>query len=113
MALNSNIVIPAFPKQQIYKDRLIEGDIQDYSIDFSPWSEENNNINSVTWDVVSGNASLSNEALSSNIATAVINVSQQGRNLIQVKAVGTTSTKVIWLDIFVEDPNSGFVSDYR
>lgn len=108
----SNIYITAFENQKTFKDAVNIDSAKKYQIDYSPWAEENNNVTTVTWTVQSGNASVSAEALSSNVASALITFSSAGRNLIQVKADTGTEIFVTYLNIYVRDPEYDFTNDY-
>lgn len=79
----------------------------EYKFDFSQWAEEFGTVTTVTWTVQSGQAIISGQALASNIATALITMSQPGNNLIQVKATNGTETVIANLYLAVKDPQSG------
>lgn len=93
------------------RDRVYIGDVTEYEFDFSPWAEEYGTITTVTWTTESGQASVSGETLSSNIATANVSTQEEGKSLIQIKATTGTLTKAAYLDIYAYDPDKG-VTDY-
>lgn len=95
-----------------FKDTLTKGDKRKYSFDFSPWAEDNNTISAVTWTVESGSATISAEALSSNVATALITVADTGRSIIKIAADTGTEQYIVWLNVFVRDPSYEYVNDY-
>ncbi len=106
------IKIKAFRNQIQFKDSVSISAAKTYQIDFKAWAEENNNVTAVTWEVKSGQATISNTALTSNVASALITFSQVGSN--KIKITGTTSSQVyvVWLDVLVKDPNEDEISDY-
>lgn len=97
-------VIPAKGDNRIYKDATYIGEANTYSFDFSPWAEDNNTVTGVTWTVDSGNGAISGEALSSNVATALVTTSTVGRTLIKVTATTGTEIYVAYLDILTKEP---------
>lgn len=88
------------------------GDSETFELDFSPWADDNTDLTSVTWVSKYGNGSISGEALSSNVATALVVFNQVGKNLIEVKAKTGTETKVIFIDVMVKDPSVECLNDY-
>lgn len=93
------------------KDRVFIGDITEYEVDFSPWSEKYGTVTSVTWTVESGQAAVSGETLSSNVATANVSTSKEGKSLVRIKATTGTLTKSFYLSILAYDPDEEF-DDY-
>ena len=108
----NKITIQAFQNPLTFKDSVNIDSAKTYNIDYSAWSEENNNISTMTWTVKSGNAAVSNKTLSSNVATALITFSQVGKSLIQIKADSGTEIFTTYLELLVKDPNMAFVNDY-
>ena len=94
-----------------YKDRIYKGDVKTYRFDFRAWAEDNNNLTGVDWVVESGQASVSSEAHSSNVATANITATESGRSLIKVQATDGTLVKTAYLDLKIFDPEV-FIDDY-
>lgn len=105
-------VITANNNQGIHKDRAYKDSVVTYQFDFSPWAEDNNSVSTVTWTSKSGQASISGEALASNVATAQVTFSEAGGNLIQVKADTGTEIYTAHLDILVKDPSRLATNDY-
>jgi len=112
MTRAEKLIIPVFENQDTYKARLKIDEIKKYQIDFSPWAEDHANITNVTWTVKSGQATVSSQALSSNIASAIITFTQHGRSIIEVKAETGSEVKTIWFDLFTHDPSKIYVYDY-
>ena len=109
---SNKFVIKAFDTQQTFKDNVSIDTARTYTIDLSPWAEENNNITTATWTVKSGAASVTNKTLASNVVSALITFSSAQNNLIKIKLETGTEIRIVWLDIHVFDPNTNFTSDY-
>lgn len=110
---NNKIKIKATNNNLVFKDVVSVDDAKTYQIDFSAWADDNHNISSVVWSTESGDAAISGEALSSNVASALITFGSVGKNLIKVK--GTTASSevyVVWIEILAKDPTLDFVDDY-
>lgn len=76
-----------------------------YSIDLSKLeSEVNDSFSTVTWIVDSGSATITNEALASSEATANIEATQEGRQLIKAVCEGATTTHTVYISLKVNDP---------
>lgn len=97
--------ITAEENPNIVKDQFNINSKRSYSLDFSPWAEDNNNLSSVTWTVKTGQASITSETLSSNVVTANIEATQEGRNIIEILADTGTEKYSTYLDLYVRDPN--------
>ena len=67
-----------------FTDTASVGDVVKYSFDCSPWAEDNAAISAATWTVESGQASISGQALVSNVVTANITFSQSSCVLISI-----------------------------
>lgn len=83
-----------------------------YSFDLSAWAEDNHNVTSVTWSVEAGNAEVSVQALTSNVASALITMAEAGESLIKITALTGTETLVAYLDILTKDPQIVTNCDY-
>lgn len=108
----TEFIITAENNPQIFYDIAFKDGVKTYSFDFKPWAEENHDVTTVTWTVKSGQATVSGEALTSNVATALVTFSQAGRSLIQIKAAtASNETFIAHLDILAKDPQA-IVNDY-
>lgn len=87
----------------IFRDVTFKGSAKTYSFDLSQWAEENNTISTATWTVEAGQASISGETLSSDVATALVTFSQSGGALIKIVFAGASEIYVAWLDVIVKD----------
>lgn len=98
--------------------RLQVGDAETISLDFSPWSRVNGDIDSVTWTVKSGDISVSGTALSSNVASALFTASQRTRARVVAKATSGNQTLSYTFIIKVIEPidlgtyDYGFITNY-
>lgn len=104
--MSTDFYVVAKAKPDRFQDNVSKGDAVTYSVDFTPWQEENSNITSVTWTSGSGQAAISGQVLTSGVATALITFSQAGKNLISVLATTATQKKKVWLEIYAEDVDS-------
>ena len=90
-----------------------EGAVKKLALDFNVWSEDNATVSSVTWSVESGSAGISNEALTSNVASINITTSQAGNSVIKALATDGTNTIPVYIRIKCREPfyNEG-IPDY-
>lgn len=65
----------------------------------------------VVWEVEGGQASISNEALSSNVATALITTTQSGLSVIKATITMGTQTFVQYIKIVSKEPMTS-TNDY-
>lgn len=108
----TDFVVTSTRNQQIFKDVGFKDGAIKYSFDFGPWADDNGSVTSVTWTVKAGSATVSGEALTSNVATALVTFGDTGGTLIQIKAVTTSNgTYIAYLDVLAKDPQSG-TNDY-
>lgn len=110
--MKNRIEIKAFETQRVYKDAVILDDAKKYEFDFSVWAENNDEITSVAYEIEKGAATISDEALTDNIGSALITYSQTGRTLIKITAV--TAEAIIYnlfLDVLVKDPTLDYTQD--
>lgn len=108
----TDITITAFDNNIKFDDRVSKGGARTYKIDFGPWAENNNAVTGVTWEIKSGQATISNETLATNIATALISFSEAGKQLIKVTATTGTQTYIVWIQVKVIDPSFQYLGDY-
>lgn len=90
--------------RQVRQLRTVKDDITTVTVDFSAWAEDNGAVTSATWTVKNGSATVASEALSSNVATAVVTTAQSGGSLIEVKGAGATNAKHFNLRVLAKDP---------
>ena len=101
--MSTEFVVTAKINPGKFADTVSEGDASTYSIDFRPWQSDNSTITSVTWTVETGTATISNTALSSGIATALITFTQDGLCVISALATTASEKKKVWIEVNVRD----------
>ena len=99
-----NFTITAENNRKIFRDTAFKGEAKTYSFNLSPWAEENSTVTTATWSIETGNASVSGQALTSNVASALVTFGEEGGNLIKVTADSGTEIYIIYLDVLVKDP---------
>lgn len=91
---------------QSFSDRVIKGSKVKYSFDFKPWAEDTANVSTVEWTVKSGDASISDEQLSNNIATSFLTFSDTGKTRVEIKATSEPGDILVaFLTILSTDPS--------
>jgi hypothetical protein len=109
----TEFILTAENNPEIFRDVTFKDAKKTYSFDFTPWAEDNHDVTTVTWTVQSGQAAVSGQALTSNVATALVTFSQAGRSLIQVKgATASNEVFIAHLDVVAKDPEAVFIDDY-
>lgn len=97
--------------QQIYSDLSYKDGTQTHSIDYNPWADDNGTITDVTLTLKSGQATIANESLASNVKSFTIQTSEVGRSVIQAKATAGNNIDILILTILTKDPTNQ-VQDY-
>ena len=111
--ITNKFTIKAFDTNTEFKDNLSIGSARTYTIDLSPWAEENNNITSANWTVIKGTASVTNKTLSNNVVSALITFNNAETNLIKIELDTGTQKKIVWLTVRVYNPEDNYVRDYN
>ena len=89
------------------------GDDETLNIDFSAWAEDNAELTSATWTVVSGTATVDGQSLATNVASARITTTLAGTSHIKLSATDGTHTKTVFILVMAKDPSVIYsVSDY-
>lgn len=105
--------IRAYNNLYRFTDRVNINTVKSYELDFGAWCEDNGSLVTAVFTTNSGQASITSQSLTSNIATALITFNQIGRNLI--KLVGTAASGqvyVVYIDIVVYDPAIQTINDF-
>lgn len=97
------------PRQQY--DTVTMTDTVEYSVDFTPWQDDNDPITAVTWKIESGQAGLGATTLNAGVSTALISFPQAGRCLISAIATTATRSKKFWLNIMSRDELTSIYDD--
>lgn len=110
--MSTKFVIVSENNVQKFKDISFKGAAVKYEFNFAPWQDDNNTITGVVWEVKSGQATISGEALTSAVATALVTFGESGSNLIKLTAsTAASGVYVAYLDVLATDPQSG-TNDY-
>lgn len=99
-------------QRDIYRFNGMKDGAYTFSFDFSPWAEDNSTVTTATWTVKAGQAAVSGKTLTSNVASALITLSEAGGSLIQLKADTGAEIKVLYIDILAKDPSAIITTDY-
>ena len=101
--MSTKFTVPARVQKDRFNDVVSINDAITYEFDFTAWQEDNNTITSATWTVETGNASVSNESLSSGVASALLTFSESGYSLISILVDTGTEKKKVWLETSTKD----------
>lgn len=101
-----DFVITAEHNPEVFRTVEMKDGADTYSLDFAPWAEDNNTVTGATWTVEAGQASISGEALASNVASALISFPQEGRSLIKIDAETGTESYVVFIRVMAKDPKT-------
>lgn len=89
----------------------IKGESITVDIDYSPWAEDNGSVSAVVAAVKSGDVSIGNEVLASNVKTIIITASSVGQNMVTLTATAGNNVHLLHIRIMVRDPGV-VTSDY-
>lgn len=103
--------VKANRNQQVRSLLAFKGESQTIEYNFLPWEEDNGSVSSVVWTVKSGDAAISNEALVSSVASAVITTANPGSSVISVTATSGDNVLVTTLRVVAKDPENR-INDY-
>ena len=95
--------------QQIRRMLAFKDGAEVVEYDFKPWADET--VTSVEWILKSGNAGISNQALSGNVATALVTTNEIGGSIIQLKATAGTNVYITTLYVYAKETNRR-INDY-
>jgi hypothetical protein len=110
--VSTDFVITAENQPQKFFDVSFKGAAKTYSFDFSPWAEDNHDVTTATWEVITGTATVSGTTLVSNLAAALVTFPSEGGQLLKLTSTTSAEKYVAYLDILVKDPQAA-VEDYR
>ena len=101
-------------RQQIRQVLQFKGDAKALSVDCSPWKDDNGTVSTATWSVESGSASISSEALTSNVASCLLTTSSPGTSMIKLVVTDGTHSEAIYIKCKCKDPQTAFdvATDY-
>lgn len=90
--------------REIDKVLIMDGQTETVKFNAAPWEGDNGTVTAVTWTLVSGNATISNQALASSVASARIAGTSAGKSLIKIKLTTATNIGITYLEVYVRDP---------
>lgn len=93
-------------RPKLVEERLNIGNVEAITIDYNGWGTPT----SATWTVEDGQATIGGQALASNVATANITVSEEGKSLIKIVTTDGTNTVTLFLKLKAIDETK--VYDY-
>jgi hypothetical protein len=102
--------ITAQRNRRISRHLVLLDSVEPITLDYSGYANEFGDVTAVDWIIKSGQASIANQALSGNIATATISTPQLGSTLIQVKATAGSNIRIDYLETVAVEPYRA--SDY-
>lgn len=105
------IYIPANKHRQIDKKVMLKGDDETYKLDLNAWSDDNGNITACVITVETGNVTIDNESLASNVKQFQVTTTNVGRAMIKYSATAGNNTYTGKVSILTKDPQA-IVSDY-
>jgi len=91
-------------RQQMWKALSFKSQTETYTVDYSPWSDDNGTVTTVTLSLESGQASIGNESLTSNIKTFTIQTAETGASMLKLSATAGNNVDVMYLYVFSKDP---------
>jgi len=98
-------------RTQIRRMLAFKGGAETIKFDFSPWAEANGSPSSVVVTVKTGDATISNESLASDVKTFVVTTSNAGGSMLKLVATAGNNIYVTHLDVWAKDPDRQ-ASDY-
>lgn len=109
---NNKITVKAVDNKTNFYDVAEKESVRTYELNFSPWAEDYGNISAVEWSVKFGSPNISNETLTSNKATALIDFPNAGISSVKVKATSVDGSKfVCYINIRVKD-SVDYIDEY-
>ena len=90
--------------REIDKLLIMDGQTETVKFNVAPWEGDNGTVTSVTWALVSGNATISNEALASSVASARVSGSSAGKSLVKLTLTTTGNVGIVYFEVYVRDP---------
>ena len=104
-------VVTSKDNPRVQYDNVTVTDTVQYSVDFTPWQDDNDAITGVTWAIESGQAGLGATTFNAGVSTALISFPQAGRSLISAVALTATRSKKIWLNVVAHDELNSIYDD--
>lgn len=99
----TEFVLPSKTRIDTFKDNVSIGDAVTYELDCTPWEADNNEIVSATWTIEAGYATISDEAVSDGIVSALVSFEQASKVLISILLTTSQQKKKLWLEVLAKD----------
>ena len=90
-----NIVITSTRQRQHERISTLKESAETITIDYSPWAEDNGDVSAAVASIEGGQASVSNENLTSNAKTLVLTTPESGISNIKIKATAGNNIHVL------------------
>lgn len=97
-------IITANRRIQVRNLLSYKGETQTHTIDFNPWSDDNGTVSAVTGSVESGQASIGNESLTSNVKTFTLTTSEVGSSMLKFTATAGNNIQPVYIRVLTKDP---------
>lgn len=109
----SSLTIKAFGNNLEFKDVVNINSVKNYEVNFGPWADKNAAIDTVDVTVKTGQVTISDETVASNVLSfnATYNQAEKVTIKIVAKTVGTLQF-VLFLHVLVRDFDDDFLFDY-
>lgn len=99
-----NFYITANRRIQLRNILSYKGKTETHTIDFSPWADDYGTVSSVTGSVESGQATIGNESLTSNVKTFTLTTSEEGSSLLKFTATAGNNIEPVYFKVLSKDP---------
>jgi len=106
-----NYVIRANRAIQVFRLLAYKGGAEPITVDFSPWADDGGTVTAVTAEVKSGDASISNESISSNVKSFLLTTAQAGSSMVKLTGTAGNNKPIVHIYVVSKDPNNQ-VYDY-
>jgi hypothetical protein len=93
-------------RSQVRKMLAFKNGVETVTLDYSPWSDDYGTVTAVTATVKSGQASIGNESLTSNVKSMTISTPETGASMITLTATAGNNTDISYLYVYSKDPNT-------
>ena len=107
-----SFIVTANRRKQIFKLLSFKGMTETVTVDYSPWADDNGAVTSVTVSVESGQATVANESIASNVKSMTIACSQEGASMLKLTSGGAGNpVDIQYIYVYCKDPTA-ITDDY-
>lgn len=107
----TDFVIRANRTIEVRQIKAYKGGTGTHTIDFSPWADDFGTVTAVVGSVESGQASIGNESLASNVKTFTLTTSEVGSSMLKFTATAGNNVEPVYIRVFTKDPRN-VIEDY-